>query len=148
MVRKVVLALVVLGLAMIASAGERGTAKEAVSLVDKAVRLLSEKGPDELIRVVNLRKAPYTDRDLYLFVIGPDEKIVAHGFDPARIGITASDLYDGDGQPYGSLMLKYANAEGRWLAYRASDPITGKMADKKSWVRRHDGYIIGCGVYE
>lgn len=147
MFRRIALALLVVLVAGVVIAGERGTRDEATSLVDQGFTLLEEKGVDELIRIVNLREAPFTDRDLYLFVIDPDGHIVAHGYDESRIGLHANDLYDGDGQPYGSLFLKLADEKGRWLDYRTHDPLTGKTARKSTLVRKKRGYILGCGVY-
>lgn len=142
------IAMVVMVIAPLAFAGGKsGTRASAESLVNRGVALFQEKGPEEGIRIVNQRSKPFFDGDLYLFVIGPDGKIVAHAFDEARIGIPAEELYDEEGQPYGKLMVKLANDKGVWIPYRQFNPVSKKVEPKNSFVRKANGYIFGCGVY-
>lgn len=129
------------------AAGKKSTRADAEALVEKGITLFREKGADEAIRIINQRTKPFYDGDLYLFVIGPDGTIVAHGFDDTRLGIAADELYDEDGQPYGKLMLKLANEKGVWIPYRQFNPVTKKVEPKTSLVRRAEGHIFGCGVY-
>jgi cytochrome c len=130
------------------AAGGAGTREAAAkAMVEQGIRLLEEKGAEEMIRTVNQRKKPFTDGELYLFVIGPEKAIVAHGSDGSRIGIAAADLYDHENQPYGHLMLKLADEKGKWIPYNQFNPLTKKVEPKRSWIRRANGYIVGCGVY-
>lgn len=144
--------LVVTLLMVVASAApakeKAGTREEAVAIVEKGAALLRDAGPARLIEAVNAREKGFRDRDLYLFVLGPDQKIVAHAFDKGRIGLSASELYDGDGQPYGKLFLKLANDKGQWVEYRIHNPMTGRVAKKSTFVKRVGDYILGCGYYE
>ncbi|MDX1582906.1 MAG: cache domain-containing protein [Thermoanaerobaculia bacterium] len=127
--------------------GKKSSRSEAKAIVEKGVELFAEKGAEDAVRIINQRSKPFLDRDLYLFVIGPDGSIVAHAFDESRIGIPAEELYDEDGQPYGKLMLKLANEEGTWVPYRQYNPVTKKVEPKSSYVRKAHGHIFGCGVY-
>ena len=52
-----------------------------------------------------------------------------------------------DGFAYGQAILDVATPEGVWLDYKRKDPLTGEIEPKTSWLRRHDGYIFGCGIY-
>lgn len=144
--------LVVTLLVLIAStapAGQKaGTRDEAIAIVENGAALLREAGPARLIEAVNAGEDGFRDRDLYLFVLGPDQKIIAHAFDKGRIGLSASELYDGDGQPYGKLILKLANDKGQWVSYRIHNPMTGRVAKKSTFVQRVGDYILGCGFYE
>jgi cytochrome c len=134
--------------ALPAAAGGAGSKEAAAkAIVEQGIRLLEEKGAEEMIRTVNQRKKPFTDGDLYLFVIGPENEVVAHGSDGSRIGIAAADLYDHENQPYGHLMLKLASEKGQWIPYNQFNPLTKKVEPKRSWIRRANGYIFGCGVY-
>ena len=151
MSRKTVVITAVLSIfiATIAMAADKpGTRNEAIALVNKAASMLKDAGAEKLISTVNAGEQGFRDRDLYLFVIGPDQKVVAHAYDQGRIGLVASELYDGDGQPYGKLILKLADDKGQWVQYRIHNPVTGKVAPKSTFVRRVGDYILGCGVYE
>jgi cytochrome c len=130
-----------------AVAGDTGKEAAAKSMVNEGIRLLEQKGAEEMIRTVNQRKKPFSDGELYLFVIGPENRIVAHGSDGSRIGLAASDLYDHENQPYGQLMVKLADEKGRWIPYKQFNPVSRKVEPKRSWIRRTNGYIFGCGVY-
>jgi signal transduction histidine kinase len=90
----------------------------------------------------------FVDRDLYIFVIGPDHRIVAHAADAARVGVDAQTLVDTDGKPFGNEMIAYATEDGAWVDYKFADPLTGADEPKSSWVVRHGGYIFGCGIYK
>jgi signal transduction histidine kinase len=89
----------------------------------------------------------FVDRDLYIFVVGPDHTVVAHGETAARLGLDVTMLTDADGFAYGQAILDSATAEGAWLDYKREDPLTGEIQPKSSWLRAHDGYIFGCGIY-
>lgn len=145
--RIVLLAAVIVGSVSISAAERRSTRADAEALVNQGIELFASKGPEEGIRVINKRGKPFMDRDLYLFVIGPDGTIVAHAFDESRVGIPAEELYDEDGQPYGKLMMKLANDKGVWIPYRQFNPVSRKVEAKQSIVRKSNGYIFGCGVY-
>lgn len=143
-----VLAIVALLSSSIAYGADRkATRADAEALVNRGLTLFQEKGPEEGIRIVNERTKPFLDGELYLFVIGPEGRIVAHAFDKARVGIAANELYDEEGQPYGTLMLKLANDKGVWIPYRQLNPATRRVEPKQSFVRKSGGYIFGCGVY-
>lgn len=130
------------------ASGKKPVRADAEALVNRGITLFAEKGDTEGMRIVNERARPFLDGELYLFVIGPDGSIVAHAYDGSRVGIKADELYDEDGQPYGKLMLKLANEKGVWIPYRQFNPVSKKVEPKNSFVRKANGYIFGCGVYE
>jgi len=89
----------------------------------------------------------FVDRDLYIFVVGPDARVVAHGADASRMGLDVTGITDADGFAYGQAILDVATPEGVWLDYKREDPLTGLVEEKSSWLRRHGAYIFGCGIY-
>lgn len=89
----------------------------------------------------------FRDRDLYVFVVGPEGTVVGHAFDPVRLGLEVRTVKDSAGSPYGQRILDEATAEGVWIDYLRIDPETGEERPKSSWVKRHAGYIFGVGVY-
>ncbi len=126
---------------------DRGSATEAQALVEKAIARFQEAGPDVAFAEISDSKGPFVDRDLYIFVIGPDKIIAAHGVDPARIGTNAMEIKDVDGKLFGP-ELAAAPAEGAWVDYKFKNPVSGEVEPKSSWVKAVDGYVFGCGYYK
>jgi cytochrome c len=62
-----------------ALASERGTPAEAKAMLAKAVAHYKAVGRQQALADFTARKAPFGDRDLYVFCIGPDRKLVANG---------------------------------------------------------------------
>jgi signal transduction histidine kinase len=90
----------------------------------------------------------FRDRDLYVFVIGPDHKTVAHGGDAKLVGMDATQNIDPDGKPFGRVFVEQANEAGSWVDYKMLDPQSGEVLPKSSWIVRHDRYIFGAGIYK
>ena len=129
-----------------AVAAERATADEAQAMVARAIKAYKTEGKTAF----NKMTAPSTefrDRDLYVFVIGPDHKVVAHGLDAKRIGHDVTTFVDPDGKAYGKEFIAKANESGSWVDYKFRDPLTDKVLRKSSWIRLYDGYIFGAGIY-
>jgi cytochrome c len=126
---------------------ERGTPDEAKALVAEAIALFDAEGPTRAFATFNDPEGEFRDRDLYVFVIAPDNTVVAQGADPIRVGIDVTTLEDSQGRPYGQLILDNATATGAWVDYIRLDPLTNKDLPKSSWVVAHRGYVFGVGVY-
>lgn len=129
-----------------AAAQTSGTAEEAKALVAKAIALFKEQGT-EAFATMNRPDGGFVDRDLYIFVIGPDNKVVAHATDPSRLGRDLMTTTDADGKPFGREMIEAATAAGGWVDYKWRNYLTGQVEPKSSWVVKADGYIFGCGIY-
>lgn len=130
-----------------AGAAERGTAEEAQALVARAIAAYDAEGRDAFKRMT----APGTEfreRDLYVFVIGPDHRTVAHGGDANLVGADVTTNVDPDGKHFGREFVQQASATGRWVDYKIIDPQSGKVLPKSSWIVLHDGYIFGAGIYK
>jgi hypothetical protein len=82
--------LVTVGLSACTSSGDgtRGTAGEAKDMVDRAIAAY-DAGGMEAFADMTAPSTSFVDRDLYIFVIGPDHRIVAHAADAARVGVDA-----------------------------------------------------------
>jgi signal transduction histidine kinase len=91
----------------------------------------------------------FRDRDLYVFVIGPDHKTVAHGGNARNLGydLTISGV-DYEGKRYGEEMISQASEQGAWVNYKYPDPNTGQVLSKSTWFVLHDGYIFGSRIYK
>ncbi len=143
----VLLCIPLAGTAVPAASAERGTAEEAQALVARAIALYDEQGM-AAFEVMNRGEDGFRDRDLYIFVIGPDDRTVVHAADANQLGADVMALKDSDGMPFGPAMIAAATPEGAWIDYRWPNPQTGAVESKSSWVVKHDGYIFGCGVYK
>lgn len=142
------LALCALALPSAAGAGERGTAEEAQAMVAGAIIAYDTAGAAVTFGQINETPRPaFFDGDLYVFVVAEDGMTVAHAADPARVGTNVTSLRDANGKNFGAEFLAVATPEGAWVDYVWTDPATGEVEPKASWVVRHDGYIFGCGIY-
>ena len=124
----------------------RGTALEAQAMVARAIAAYESEGNAAFVAMTAPRK-DFVDRDLYMFVVGPDNIVVAQGVDASRVGTDVTTLTDADGFAYGAAIVDTATPEGAWLSYKREDPLTGAIEEKMSWLRLHDGYVFGCGIY-
>ena len=144
-----VAALILAFVAPAAASGDRGTAEEAQDMVARAIAYYDEMGPEAALAKFNADPAPeFLDRDLYIFVYGPDDTIVAHGVDPSLLGRTYSSFTDVDGKQFGLEMQQTASADGTWVDYKWMNPATGEVEQKSSWLVLHDGHHFGVGIYK
>jgi methyl-accepting chemotaxis protein len=134
-------------LAGAAAASEtRGTPEEAQTMVERAVAAYDAHGPAAFAQMT-APSTEFRDRDLYVFVAGPDNRTKAHGLDASQVGRDLTQVLDSAGRPFGKEIVEKADQRGVWIDYTWRDPITGKDIQKSSWVVRHHGYIFGCGIY-
>jgi cytochrome c len=139
---------VVLILVSAAMADEtRGTAEEAQAMVAKAIAAYDAQGK-AAFAAMSPPSTEFRDHDLYVFVIGPDNLVVANGQDAGRVGLDLAQVVDSTGKAFGKEMIEKANEQGAWIDYVWRDPLTQKDVQKSSWIVRHDGYIFGCGIYQ
>ena len=107
-------AVLVLALAAPAAAGDnRGSAEEAQDMVARAIAYYDEMGAEAAVARFNADPAPeFLDRDLYIFVIGPEGTVVAHGVDSSLLGVALASFIDADGKKFGEEIGLMASAEG------------------------------------
>lgn len=89
----------------------------------------------------------FRDGQIYVFVTGPDDVIMAHGANQDLIGVKSTTLVDKMGTNIGDLIRQGATPEGDWVEYYFTEPSTGDILLKSSYVQTHDGYIFGAGYY-
>lgn len=145
----VLLAAAFLAFAPAASAdGHAGSAEEAQAMVARAIAHYDAVGTEAALATFNDDPAPeFADGDLYVFVFGPDGAIVAHGVDPSALGRKLEDLEDADGKRFGEEMLATASMDGTWVDYKWTNPVSGEIEPKSSWIVLHDGHLFGVGIY-
>jgi cytochrome c len=147
--RAIALSFVAVLAATSALADDRGTPEQAKALVEKAAVHIKEVGADKAFADFNDPKGGYQDRDLFVFVYGPDGKIVCVPGIPALLGRDANALKDVDGKEFGKLIIATAtaNAGGGWAEYRMTNPAIKKVEPKKTYTIKAGDYVLGVGAY-
>lgn len=126
---------------------QRGTAEQAQALVAKAIAYFDANDAETAFAAFNRRDGEFVDRDLYVFVYGPDRTIISHGADVGLIGTPVDTLIDINGKPFATAIQDEATEDGVWVNYTWYNPISRELHAKSSWVVRHEGYVFGAGIY-
>ena len=124
----------------------RGGQDDAEALVGRSVSAYDTNGPVVFTEISSPSKM-YVDRDLYVYVIDPNRRIVASGYDPRLVGTDATLLVDASGTPIIDTMLVKADEDGEWVDYYWMDPISNTKVRRSSYVVLHDGYLFSSDSY-
>jgi cytochrome c len=127
---------------------QRATPAEAKALLEKAVAHYKDVGRAKALADFTGKKAPFADRDLYVFCIGSNRVISAHGATASYVGSSADALKDADGKPLGKAILDAAAKGGESVRYRWVNPVSGKIEPKVSFVEKVGEDVCGVGAYE
>lgn len=127
----------------------RASAKEARAMLELACRLLEEKKPAEAFAAFNNLKGPFVKRDLYVFVVGRDGIMHAHGGAPeGLVGMQVLDLKDATGKALIREMMEVAPAKGAAeVKYVWLNRLSNRVEDKTALVRQVGDYVVGVGYY-
>jgi len=123
-----------------------GTEAEARAMLRKAVALFEKEGR-AAIAAIGRSDGPFFQHDLYVFVIGPDQKVAANPAEPELLGAEAAALRDPHGKPYGLLLTRQATEDGVAVDYEAKNPRTHRFEDKSTIAVKSGGYVFACGYY-
>lgn len=130
------------------AAGERGTPDEAKAMLKKAVAHYKTVGRKQALADFNAKKAPFGDRDLYVFCIGPDRIEVANGGFPSYVGMSADAIKDAKGNGVGKAILDTANSKGAGsVEYLWLNPVSHNTEAKISFVEKVGDDVCGVGAY-
>lgn len=132
-----------------AFAAEKGTAKEAQSMVEKAIAYYKANGKDKAFAAINDPKGPFTKKDLYVSVTDVNGINVAHGANKAMVGKNFYELKDSSGKQFIKEIIDGANSKGSgWCDYNWTNPTTKKIEAKSSYYQKEGTYIFMCGIYK
>jgi hypothetical protein len=150
MTRKIMtLAMVGLTLGMTVQPGERGTPAEAKAMLEQAVTHYKAVGRKQALADFNAKKAPFSDRDLYVFCIGPDRTMVANGGYPSFVGQSVDLLKDANGKALGKSLMDAAASAGIGIVeYPHINPVSHKPETKVSFVQKVGEDVCGVGAYK
>jgi cytochrome c len=149
MTRRGITVLAGIALAAGAQAADRGTPAEAKAMLAKAAAHYKAVGRTQALADFNGKKAPFGDRDLYVFCIGTDRKIVANGGYPSFVGMAADVLKDAEGKPLGKALWEAALHEGGGsVEYPLINPVSHKPESKVSYVEKMGDDVCGVGAFK
>ena len=124
-----------------------GTPKEAKALVEKAIVFYKANGKEKALAEFSKPKGQFTKGDLYIFAYNPKGTIIAHGGDPKLVGKDFTNVQDPDGKYFAREFIKIG-PEGGWVDYKWMNYATKKVDAKRTYLKRIDDVIIGCGAYK
>ena len=126
----------------------QGSADEALSLVQRAVALYQQQGPRALAEITE-RSKEFTDRDMYVFAFDRQGIYRALSGKPEKVNTAVKDNPGVDGAKLVADAFEQASHGGGWVDYAFTNPQSGKVDMKTSYVLPvSNDLIIGCGVYK
>lgn len=134
-----------------AKAQERGTAEEALALVEQGLAHIQAVGPEQAYADFMDKEKEFIKKDLYLFVVKMDGITLSHGGNPILVGRDVFTLRDADGKYFMRDFAAAAASEAGegWVDYKWSNPTTQMVEDKASFIKKvDDNSFIGCGIYK
>jgi len=129
-------------------------AERAQALVDEAIAHYKEVGKQKAIADFNDKSSRFVTDAFYVIVANSDEgngTFKAHAINPALIDNPKLwDLKDVNGKYIIRAMVRAgkANPDGSWVEYVWTHPETKKLAQKRTWVEKHDDLLFMVGFYE
>ena len=126
----------------------RGTPAEAQAMLTSANAHYEKAGRTQALADFTAKKAPFVDRDLYVFCYGPDGKTSAHGADPELVGVSYDTFKDVDGKAFGTELWKVGSRPGGGtVEYKWKNPVSDAIETKISVVRKVGDDVCGVGAY-
>ena len=128
---------------------QQGSAEEAMELVDRAMAQRRRGASiDSFLRGVTDPAQGFHDRDMYVFVLDRNGTYVAFGGNQAKVGTRVQDIAGIDGDGLLDAIVAQASREPGWVEYDITNPTTGRVQTKMSFVQQMDDLFLGCGVYK
>jgi signal transduction histidine kinase len=128
---------------------QQGTAEEAFAMVTRALAYRRDCGShDVFVRNVSKSETGFFDRDMYLFVLDQRGTYLAFGGNTAKVGTRVQDISGIDGDGLMRAITTQAQTEPGWVEYDITNPSSGQVQTKMSFVQQLDEVIVGCGVYK
>jgi cytochrome c len=132
-----------------ANAAEKGTAKDAKALLDKAVAYYKANGQEKAFAAFNDTKGKFVHYDLYIYVLNLKGDVISHGANAKLIGQHLIDLKDSDGKKFVRAIVDGANATGTGtMDYKWTNPTSKKIEQKSTFFEKVGDVILICGYYK
>lgn len=127
---------------------QQGSAEEAQGLVERALAHRRRTSKEAFLRDLTDPSQGFYDRDMYVFVLDDRGCYVSFGGNSSKVGTRVQDVAGIDGDGLLAAIVNQAKAEPGWVEYDITNPTTGRVQTKMSYVQQVDGLYLGCGVYK
>ncbi len=114
--------------------------------VEQAIGLYDAVGLEDTLAYYNTPES--IDGEWYVFIFDPDDTMIAHAATPDFVGRHVSYAVGPNNYPAGEAVAAAADEDGEWFSYTFSNPATGSVEAKHSWMVEYDGLTFGSGWYE
>ncbi len=134
--------------ALAAGAQAASTKQEAQALVEKAAEFANRSGTDLLVAEVNEKNGPFHRGELYVFVYDLDGTLIADPVNKNLVGQNNLGKPDVSGKLFRKEIVEVAKKQGTgWVEYQFTNPVSGKVEPKSSFVKKLGDIIIIAGAY-
>ena len=127
---------------------QQGTADEAMALVGRAVAAARTTPAARLTALLTDPAQRFHDRDMYVFALDAGGTYRAFGGNPAKVGTRVHDIAGIDGAGLIAAIVAQARQGPGWVEYDITNPATGRVQTKMSFVHQCGELYLGCGVYK
>jgi methyl-accepting chemotaxis protein len=128
---------------------QQGVAEEAMRMVQRASEYRERCGSrDAFLRGINDRGNEFFDRDMYVFALDQRGAYLAFAGNKDKVGTLVHDVPGVDGQKLVYDMFEQVAVEPGWVEYDITNPVSGQVQTKLSFVVAVDDMAVGCGVYK
>lgn len=132
-----------------AFAEDFGTAKDAESMVQKAIAHIKSAGAEVAYADFTAQKPDFIKSDVYVVVYSIGGKALAHGQNPKQVGKELIEFKDADGKEFIKERVTLAKSKGKfWQDYKFTDPVTKKILPKSAYCEKLDESIVCAGIYK
>lgn len=127
---------------------QQGAAEEAMQLVERALKLREQAGREAFVARITDPSEAFHDRDMYVFALDRAGHYRAFGGKPEKVGSRVQDIPGVDGNALLDAIVSQAEIEPGWVEYDITNPQSGTVQTKMSYVTQVDDLYVGCGVYK
>ena len=127
----------------------RASADDARAMLERAVAVARGEGGARAAARFNDRRGDFVKDDLYVFMVNMDSgRFEAMGMNPALSDTDALGLHDAAGHALVAEMIaKLQSADEATVDYVWRNPVTNRVENKRSYVRREGRSLVGVGHY-
>lgn len=128
---------------------QQGSPEEALRLVQQAAAYYREvRSEGQFLQGITQSAQRFSDRDMYVFALDRQGHYLAFAGNASKVGSRVQDIPGVDGARLVSAIFAQAEVEPGWVEYAITNPSTGTVQTKMSYVMLLDELAIGCGVYK
>jgi signal transduction histidine kinase len=133
------------------SFSQTATEKDAIAMVDKAVKYVEVNGKEKAFAAFQDTAGQFIKGELYIFAYDLNGICLSQGQKPKLVGKSRIDVEDVNGKKYIQEMVELAKAKGSgWVDYMFQNPETKKIEPKTTYlIKIKDAdYFVACGIYK